>query len=168
MSQFGVILLMFACVIGMVGLIKFLAWLTDLQERGGVTAAVRRGADRYVVRRESVREYQGDGAVRNSETPAQLPRLSVETKPDQTPDQTETTAERRKKMLDTCIALKRRGFSRDEARALLKPWGIPLDNNIWAQVPPEPEPEYTTPIAGRATSAQFETDPELQYQAPPN
>jgi len=31
----------------------------------------------------------------------------------------------------------------------------------------EESPAYTTPIAGRATSAQFETDPELSYQPPP-
>jgi hypothetical protein len=71
-------------------------------------------------------------------------------------------------MLDICTTLRRRGFSRDEARALLNLCGLPLDNNVWAQVPLEqPEPEYTTPIAGRPTSAQFETDPDLAYQPPP-
>lgn len=58
MSQFGVMLLMFAIVIGLVGLIKFLAWLTELQEQGGIGVAIGRGVSRYVVRHESVKPSQ--------------------------------------------------------------------------------------------------------------
>ena len=103
------------------------------------------------------------------EVPPQEAPSSLETRPAQTPDQTAERAARQKKLLDTYTTLKRLGLSRDAARAFLSPWGIPLDNNLWAQVPAEPEPEHVTPIAGRPTKANFYPDePELAYRPPPS
>lgn len=59
------------------------------------------------------------------------------------------------------------GVKREVLRSLWRVIGLPLDNNLWARVPPPPEPEYTTPIAGRVTAAQFDADPDLAYQPPP-
>lgn len=93
------------------------------------------------------------------------PSLQTEVRRDQ--DQTDDPKARRAKLLDTYRALRKLGMSRDDARALLKPWGIPLDNNLWTQAAPPPEePVSLTPIAGRPTSAEFR-DPELTYQPPP-
>jgi hypothetical protein len=60
-------------------------------------------------------------------------------------------------------------MSRDDARALLNAWNIPLDNNLWTEVGASLEKEaalHVTPIVGRPTSARFETDPELRYESP--
>jgi hypothetical protein len=170
MSEFGVILLTFAGVIGLVGLIKFLSWLTELQESGGIIAAARRGGDRYLMRRESVNHYQTAAPSIMSRAEDTLPPSiapSLQTRPIEITDQTEDKAARQKKLLDTYTPLKWHGFSRDEARMLLGLWNIPLDNNLWAKVPEKPESSYTTPIAGRVTAAQFETEPDLLYQPPP-
>lgn len=106
---------------------------------------------------------------RPSESTPQEAPSSVETRPAQTPDQTVEKAARQKKLLDTYTILKRLGLSRDAARAFLSPWGIPLDNNLWAQVPAEPEPEHVTPIAGRPTKASYYPDqPDLEFQPPPS
>jgi hypothetical protein len=105
---------------------------------------------------------------RSQNAPPQNAPSSLETRPRPDPDQTEDKAARQKKLFDTYTTLKRLGLSRDAARAFLGPWGIPLDNNLWAQVPPEPEPEHVTPIAGRPTKASYYPDsPDLEYQGPP-
>mgnify|MGYP001580893279 CR=1 FL=1 len=70
--------------------------------------------------------------------------------------------------LDTYRLLRRHGVKRDDARPILQAIGMGLDNNLWTQAaPPATEPTYATPIAGRTTSAQFQDDPELEYQSPP-
>lgn len=94
---------------------------------------------------------------------------SLETDAVQTPDQTEDPAARRQKLFDTYKPLRKAGMNRDDARALLKPWGIPLDNNVWAEVGAAMEREaaqHVTPIVGRPTNARFETDADYPYQAP--
>ena len=67
-------------------------------------------------------------------------------------------------MVDICQSLRAHGYGRDEARSLLRKMGQPLDNNVWADSIP-PEPQYRTPIAGRATGAAFDAD--FPYEAPP-
>lgn len=93
---------------------------------------------------------------------------SLQTGAAQTPDQTIDPAARRQKLLDTYRPLRALGMSRDDARALLNRWNIPLDNNLWAEAAPaQNDRPYVTPIVGRATNARFEeADPELRYQAP--
>lgn len=112
----------------------------------------------------------------NNNTPAVMSRegdevsahaaSSLQTRQQTASDQTEDPKARRAKLLDTYKALRKLGMSRDDARALLKPWGIPLDNNLWADAaPPQEEPLEVTPIAGRPTSAKFhQDDPELEYR----
>lgn len=112
-------------------------------------------------------EIMSSGAVR---VPSEL-TSSLQTDGVQTSDQTIDPAARRAKLLDTYRRLRKLGMSRDDARALLSLWGIPLDNNLWAEAaPPDPpeEPTILTPIAGRPTKASYyEADPELAYQPPP-
>jgi hypothetical protein len=49
MSDFGLFLLFFAALACMVGVIRFFAWLTDIQESGGFVAAIQRAQDRYLI-----------------------------------------------------------------------------------------------------------------------
>jgi hypothetical protein len=77
----------------------------------------------------------------------------------------------RSAMLDTCKALRVHGFSREEARTLLKPYGIGLDNNLWAAAEPakpaEDDDVVLTPYAGRVTrKSYYESEPELKYEPP--
>lgn len=99
--------------------------------------------------------------------PPYVPSL-LQTDDVQTPDQTAMAAARRRKLLDTYRPLRRLGMTRDDARAFLKTWDIPLDNNLWTEAaPPDPEDApHVTPIVGRPTSARFETDADYPYRAP--
>lgn len=74
----------------------------------------------------------------------------------------------RAELLTLYSTMRAAGISREKARTALKAVGLPLDNNLWAEaLPAAPADEsYVTPIVGRPTSARFETDPELAYQAP--
>lgn len=178
MSQFGVMLLMFAIVIGMVGLIKFFAWLTDLQERGGVGAAVQRGYDRYVDRRESVRPF----VEQEKKSPPPRIMSPETTRPNHTDmrlvytsdDLTRTAAKLTERERIIVLAAMRdndkKAYSANRIAAFLGG-----DRNsvlaILREARPAPETTedapYTTPIAQRPTAAQFESDPELAYQPPP-
>ncbi len=79
---------------------------------------------------------------------------SVQTRPDETPDQTNDAAARRVKLLDTYKPLRKLGMSREDARVFLTRWNIPLDNNLWAAAAPPADP-HITPVAGRPTDADF-------------
>jgi hypothetical protein len=105
---------------------------------------------------------------RSAEDSAPSIASSLETRPTQTPDQTIDPAVRRQKLLDTYRPLRKLGMSRDDARALLNAWNIPLDNNLWTEAGAALEREaaiHITPIVGRPTSARFEADPDYPYQA---
>lgn len=163
MSDFGLVLVLFAALCGAVVLIRIFAWLTDVREAGGPVAYVRQTSVRYVVKHS-----QDAPPVVMSRTPINdRPSMpsSVQTDGVQTPDQTEDTAARRQKLLDTYRPLRKLGMSRDDARVFLSRWNIPLDNNLWADAAP-PDDVHRTPIVGRPTSAVFETDPDYPYQAP--
>lgn len=73
-------------------------------------------------------------------------------------------------LLTLYVLLRTSGVTRDRATPALKAAGIPVNNNLWTRAAPTPPPaedgEYRTPIAGRATSAVFETG-ELAYEPPP-
>lgn len=84
----------------------------------------------------------------------------------QTEPQTDRPPLTREIMLDVYKLLREHNVSRERARPILKAAGIPLDNNLWTQAAPPPEPISVTPIAGRPTNAEFR-DPELTYHPPP-
>lgn len=84
----------------------------------------------------------------------------------QTDPQTDRPPITREIMLDVYKLLREHNVSRERARPILKAAGIPLDNNLWTQAAPPPEPISVTPIAGRPTNAEFR-DPELTYHPPP-
>ena len=86
---------------------------------------------------------------------------------------TETTTPQPKfteeQLLTLYALLRSSGVTRDRATPALKAAGIPVNNNLWTRAaPPAPteDGEYRTPIAGRPTSAVFETG-ELTYEPPP-
>lgn len=101
---------------------------------------------------------------RSDESAAPSSPSSLQTSGVQTPDQTDDPAVKRAKLLDTYRPLRKLGMGRDDARAFLKPWGIPLDNNLWAEAAPAAEESvHVTPIVGRPTRARFETDADHPY-----
>ncbi len=176
MSQFGVFMLMAALTLGMVGLIKFLAWLTELQEQGGIGAAAKRGIDRYVDRRGGVKP------LAPQERPVAPPRvMSLEVKP---PTHTSSipvyttddlvgvaaklTYAQKIAVLAAMLDDDKKPYSANKIVAFL---GGDRNGVLAALREARPasetavEPAYTTPIAGRPTAAQF--DPDLAYQPPP-
>lgn len=157
MSDVGLFLLMCAGLLLLLGVLRFLAWLTELQnEHGSLGRASINTVKKYVAVRPHVMSRSAE-----NDTPSRP--SSLQTDSAQTPDQTELAAVRRAKLLDTYRPLRKLGMSREDARALLKPWGIPVDNNLWADAAP-PEDEHITPIVGRLTSARFETDADYPYR----
>lgn len=91
----------------------------------------------------------------------------------QTAPQTDQTAAPppipRDVMIDTLRSLREHGYSREQARALLRGLRQPLDNNLWtAAAPPERnDDEIVTPFAGRRTKASYYPDnPELEFEPP--
>lgn len=120
---------------------------------------------------EPVNDYEdGEPIVmsRGQNNDREISSSSLQTRPQTASDQTEDPRARRAKLLDTYRVLRKLGMNRDDARALLKPWDIPLDNNLWSQAAPPPEePQEKAPISGRALppNVKFhEDEPELQYQ----
>ena len=65
--------------------------------------------------------------------------------------------------------LRQHGYSREDARLLLRLLDYPLDNNAWAQVaapPPAAQGQPVTPWGGRPydPARYHQDDPELHYQ----
>lgn len=123
----------------------------------------------------------GDGGVKDYETPpATVMSRSEPAIPPSAPSslrtddgRTETTTPQPKftedQLLTLYAFLRSSGVTRDRATPALKAAGIPMNNNLWAKAAPMPpleDGEYRTPIAGRPTSAVFETG-DLAYEPPP-
>lgn len=166
MSGFGLFLVLFAALALALGLIWLLSKLTDFVEAGGVRGAVQRSKDRYTVNRSPnsapyvmSRSPADDGTYGAS--PLQTDRR-------QTTDRPTMLVPTRAEMLDIFKVLRARGVKRDELRGPWRAAGLPLDNNLWTEATPPDDDTHITPIAGRPTRAQFEADPELAYQSPPN
>lgn len=90
---------------------------------------------------------------------------SLETDTRQTPDRPTMPVPTRAEILDIFRVLRKAGVAREALRGPWRAAGLTLDNNLWTEAAP-PEDEYTTPIAGRPTRAQFDAD--YPYQPPPN
>ena len=157
MSDFGIYLLLFVGVLVLVGVLKFLAWLTELQqEHGSLGRAGIATVKRYVDVRPRVMSRSEEN------TPPSMP-LSPQTDSRQTADKPAPVVPGRAELLTLFKALRAAGIKRDDIRPALKGVGLPLDNNLWADAAP-PEDEHRTPIVGRPTSARFETDADYPYQ----
>ena len=157
MSDIGVFLLLFACLLIAVGLIRFFSWLTELQEKhGSLGRAGVNTVKRYIAVERPV-------MAREDETqPVYLPS-ALQTDNRQTTDKPAPAVPSRDVMLNSHKLLRKYGIPREEARLMYKSLGLPLDNNLWADAAP-PEDEHRTPIVGRPTSARFETDADYPYQ----
>lgn len=129
-------------------------WQRAMQERGGSVKALPAPAP---VVTSSGREQQHASSASVSQTDSP-----------QTADRPLAPAITREQMLDAAKTLRAAGLSREKGRAVFSALGLPLDNNLWAAAaPPEPEADYVTPIAGRATKkAYYPDEPELEF-APP-
>lgn len=132
-------------------------WLADRQMDDGVVNDIE-----YAIPVVMSRQQENASVVPLSG----LRQTTLQT--DNTSDRQPTARFSRNEILDICRLLREYGVPREKARQVLKSI-MPIDNNLWVEAasPLSPEPEYTTPIAQRPTRAQFETDPELIYQQPP-
>lgn len=124
---------------------------------------------------------EGCGIIRDvsdyqEEAPALMSRVedsaalyspsSLQTDSRQTDRQPTQAQPGRAELLTLYQTMRAAGISREKARPVLKGVGLPLDNNLWADAAPTEDAAHVTPIVGRRTSAQFETDPEFPYVAP--
>ena len=158
MSDFGLFLLLCAGLLLALGLLRFLAWLTELQdEHGSLGRAGLNTVKRYVAPRPRVMS-QGE----NDTPPSRLSSLQTDSR--QTADTPAPPAPTRDVMLNSHKLLRKYGIPREEARAMYKSLGLPLDNNLWAEAAAGSEAPHITPIVGRPTSARFETDADYPYQ----
>lgn len=117
--------------------------------------------------RESVNDYQEAAPVVMSRpeyaAPPSAPS-SLQTDSRQTADRPAPTLPSRDVMLNSHKLLRKYGIPREEARAMYKSFGLPLDNNLWSEAATGSETPHVTPVAGRPTSARFETDADYPYQ----
>jgi len=158
MSDVGIGILLFVGVMGLVGLIRFLAWLTDLKdEHGSLGRAGVNTVRKYVEVRPRVMS-------RSDSTPPLSSPSSLQTDNRQTADKPLPPAPSRDVMLNTHKLLRKYGVPREEARPVLKALGLPLDNNLWTDAAPTDDAPHVTPYVGRPTSARFETDADYPYQ----
>ena len=93
---------------------------------------------------------------------------SLETDARQPPDAPAPPKIRAEELLTLCKLMRLAGIKREDAQAAFTASGLPFNNNVWASAaPPPPADDYRTPIAGRATSADYYPDePELAYRPP--
>jgi len=117
-----------------------------------------------------IRYDQYDNIMSNEPdvAPAAEPEFSSserQTDQTQTPDQ---TAGRARVPVDALRSLRQHGYSRNEARELLRLLGLPLDNNLWSQAAPAPPADELprTPWGGRPydPAAYYQDEPELQFR----
>lgn len=174
MSGFGLFLLMFAALCGLVALIRALAWLTDVREAGGPVAYARQVSGRYV-KDNAEQPTAVMSRSENESAPSARPSLGTDgvqasdgrTIPIPTPEQ----------MLDIFKVLREAGVKRDRLAPAWRAAGLPLSNDVWRDAaPPEPpakaapdedDDTMITPFAGRRTKASYyPDDPALEYQAP--
>ena len=117
---------------------------------------------------EAVNDYQEADAVvmsRASIAADENPPPSLQTDSRQTTDRPMMPTPARDVMLDTYRSLRKHGYAREEARAMLKALGLPLDNNLWSKA--TEEPTERAPISGRPIPPgvkYHEDEPELEYQ----
>lgn len=161
MSDVGIGLLLFVCLLVAVALIRFFSWLTELQEEhGSLGRAGVNTVKRYVAVQPRVMSRSDDSHPLYS--PSSLQTDSV-----QTDRQPASAAPGRAELLTLYQTMRAAGIGREKARPVLKAVGLPLDNNLWAEAAPSAdEAPHVTPIVGRPTNARFETDQDFPYQAP--
>lgn len=167
MTDLGVILLMAVCILVLLGVIQFFAWLTTLQEEHGslpraAVHAIRRytTVNDYAERPPVVMSREGDALIIDRP-------LSLQTDARQTPDRPMIPKPTPEQWLTLYQLMRRHGIKRDDAGAALRAAGLTLDNNTWSKAqPPADEPAHVTPIVGRPTDATFRGDPDYPYESP--
>lgn len=174
MSDFGVMLLFGAGLVLMLGLIRGLAWLTDVLESGGFRAMLRRNFDHYAERRV------------NTFAPAPAPQFahSVKLEAQTGASATRQTADARVSAADPYIERLRldrtritlielmvyTGWSVGEIRGVLKGDNTVISSEIEQarQKLGIAEAPRAIPLAERgAPPRPLVLDPELPYQPPP-
>jgi hypothetical protein len=100
-----------------------------------------------------------------SAAPSMPSSLQTDSRP--IPDRRMMPVPMQPEMLDIFKVLRARGVTRTEIVGLWRAAGLPFDNNLWTAAAPDEDDTHITPIAGRPTRAQFDVDPELQYETPP-
>ena len=157
MSDIGVGLILFVGVLLLVAVIRFLAWLTELQnEHGSLGRAGLNTVKRYVSPRPSVMSRSVESSAPSA----------VSSKDGQSDGRTDSNSIGRAELLTLYKVLRKYGVPREEIRPALKGVRVPLSNDVWAAAQVDESAQHITPIVGRPTSARFESDPDFPYQAP--
>lgn len=161
MSELGVIVLMCFCVALLIAFIRFLAWLTTLQERHG---SLPRAGLHAIRSYATVSHYPDEAPVVMSRGEDEQPAIgasSLQTDARQTPDRPMMPKPTPDQLLTLYQLMRRHGIKRDDAGVAFRAAGLTLDNNAWSKAqPPAEAPSHVTPIAGRPTDADF------PYEAP--
>lgn len=152
MSDFGLFLLLCAGLLVALGVIRFLAWLTELQDaHGSLGRAGVNTVKKYVAPRPRVMSRYDEGV-------GPYVPLLIETDSRRQTDRQAAPPPSRAVMLDSHRLLRKYGIPREEARQMYKSLGLPLDNNLWTDAAPPDDP-HITPVAGRPTDADFPYQP---------
>jgi hypothetical protein len=108
--------------------------------------------DRFVNRSQLVMS-------REQPSEAAYAALPVQTRLDQTPDRPMIPKPTPDQLLTIFKLMRAHGIRRDDARAVFQAAGLPVDSNLWSKAAPPTAvvdgPAHVTPIAGRATDADF-------------
>lgn len=117
------------------------------------------GAVWFRIARPAIEDYRALSTVSPEPTPEVMSQTPPEPAPPapsdhrQTGSQTDQTAARPRATDEQCLTLfavfKEAGYNRDEARAILRPFGVPVDNNLFSRAPkpidPAGDPSVTVP-----------------------
>lgn len=117
--------------------------------------------DYGVITPQPVNYYQAAPSEIMSSAPTALADDPLSSQDGQPDGRTDSPTPSRAELLTLYRILRKYGVPREEIRAALRGVRVPLSNDVWASAAPA-EPQYTTPIAGRPTSAAF--DPDFPYE----
>lgn len=164
MSDVGIGILLFVGVMGLVGLIRFLAWLTDLKdEHGSLGRAGVNTIKKYVDVRPRVMSHETPQTAQTSQTDEPDRRVSVDN-----PLVERIRVDKTKTALIELLVYS--GWDTSQVRSVLKGDNGALGVEVemaQKRLGITPPALHVTPIVGRPTSAKFDvTDPEYPYRAP--
>ena len=146
-------------MLDLVGLVLTLMVVIYAVSRGMLGDLVRPYVVRLFPPREASVMSRG-----SDEAPVVQPVSSLDGRPAGRTD--EAPAYTRDDLIKLYTYLRACGVKREALRPLLRPFGVPLSNDVWAacEPPPPAPPPAVTPIAGRPYDpAAYQDDPDLRY-----
>lgn len=167
MSDVGIGILIFVGVMGLVALIRFLAWLTDLKDtHGSLPRAGAHAIQRYVLVQPVKRSED-----KKPDVPRVMSRETPQTEPDEDRRGSDGRVSAASQWMERVRVDRTKtawlelmvysGYTVPEIRAILKGDNGVLGTEIEAarkRLGIDPPAQHVTPIVGRPTNAQFDAD----------